>query len=694
MQSAAVCAAGLLAGGKAGAADSSNQLRELPLGMLKDRFYDPKRHLAAYETFTAGRGKGTAELVGAKTVTVQERVAEWIIRYVAPMEGIQPGGYVRFWLPNGASLPHLKDTRVSEADEKDKVVMADALFEKAVATAKATSLVTVIADGITHQAVIEPVYFMKQYELEAPTFRRVVKIILPKGLAAGQAVGLRWTDVEVEPSATRWGGDRMVFKIFADHDADGYDEEIMDCPVVEKHSGPVARLILRCSSTAVAGEPVRCNIAALDAFDNPAWRYRGTVTFGLDEGDAEAVVLPAGRGFRDEDFSCMEVFVTFKRSGFYWLKVIDVENGLSTVSNPIEVHAEEPECRLYWGEVHCHTDHSADARAVSTTTTDYAGAYKIGRYRCGLDFMAATDHHGVAQGNYSVSDWEVMKQITNAANEAGRFVTLIAVELSDPEGDQIVYFPDDSPPFVDHEPGSRGYPKRVWQTLRKRECFAVPHHFCQDMRPWNWDNFDGRMMPICEVFSNHGRGEFPENRPTFCPHHAATLPGRTWVEQLDRDRELGAIASSDDHTGRLGGCGLAAVWAPRLTRGDVYRALKTKRCYGTTDSRVILHFAVNGHSMGEEVMPSADRTFKMRAAAPTVIREIHLLKNGKIIYTTSPGTRLADFSWTESEKGDPAYYYVRLHLAPNPDCTNRGYRGGKEEYVWSSPVWIKPVGKA
>ncbi len=65
-------------------------IRNLSLKEIQTIFHAPT-HLSAYEYFTAGRGLGSAELVGApKSVRVGQVVPKLTVRYRAPKEGIRP----------------------------------------------------------------------------------------------------------------------------------------------------------------------------------------------------------------------------------------------------------------------------------------------------------------------------------------------------------------------------------------------------------------------------------------------------------------------------------------------------------------------------------------------------------------------------------------------------------------------------
>jgi hypothetical protein len=589
-------------------------------------------------------------------VQAAETVPEVVVVYSSP-DGIVPGGSVKLWCPNGATNPQLEQAK------DPGYVQVDA--------------------PVPFKTGTDVINFWKQYKvLGNPSLRRFVTVALPEGLPPGGELVFRWKNVTVDERAGCFDGDRWVFQIAVDHDADGFAELIPDPPAVPKHPGPAVRLLARISSTAVAGEPVRLNICAFDRFDNPASGFAGSLTVLAAPG-----VLPPGK-IEISGHGATQCEVRLATPGFHWIKVRSA-NGLETESNPVEVFESDPGERLCWGDIHVHTEMSADARAAAHTVSSYAGSYRIGRYQYALDFQANTDHQGVLQGNYDADDWEQMRKITNEANEPGTFVTLVAAELSGPKGDQNVYFPGSDAPFLDHDPGDLGGREKAWEKLKGTECFLVPHHFCQSMRPWDWSVFNPSLQPVAEIFSNHGRAEYPGNDPAYCGHGKATLEGHTWVEQLNTGKMLGAIASSDDHWARPGTCGLTGVWVPSLTRDAVYRAIKTRRCYATTSARVILHLQIDGQETGQALACAKPPVFNIRAAAPGPIRKLEIIRDGETVYSLNPGGREVDAEWQEQEVR-AAWYYVRLTLFPDPNA--EASMKNKEQFVWSSPVWISPAG--
>lgn len=610
--------------------------------------YPDVKTIAAYEYFTMGLGKGCAAIEGVCDAQVGQHIPEVSVVYTAD-SAIAPGGLLKLWMPNGATNPQLDD-------------------------AAKPGFVRVEAD-VPFSTELTRLSYRKMYDQKRDW--RFVDVSLPEGLPAGQTVRWVWTDVTVDERAARFDGDRWVFELAVDDDADGFAELIPNPPSVPKRPGPAVRMLARVASTAVVGEPVRLNVCAFDRYDNPATGFRGAVR-------VEGAALP--QSLQIIEHGAGECEVRFSQPGFYWLKIRSADGNMMAESNPVEVFAEDPGVRLYWGDIHVHTEMSADARAGAHTTSTYAGSYRIGRIQYALDFQANTDHQGVIQGNYGADDWKRMCRITNEANEPGRFIALHGAELSCNGGDQNVYFPGDNAPFLDHDPRDRTAPLKDWPKLDGMQAITIPHHFAGSMRPWDWEVFSPQRQPVVEVFSNHGRAEYPGNDPHYCWHGNPTVDGKTWVEQLNTGKKLGVIASSDDHWARPGNCGLTGVWAPSLTRRAVFDEMKNRRCYATTAARVILHFSVNGRPSGETLSIAEPPRIQVRAAAPGRIERVEIVRNGETVYTMDPKGRVAELTWTDTQCED-AYYYVRLTLEAQKNVES--YMNKRQQFVWSSPVWVE-----
>jgi len=282
---------------------------------------------------------------------------------------------------------------------------------------------------------------------------------------------------------------------------------------------------------------------------------------------------------------------------------------------------------LYFGDLHSH---AFCGRQFSDAGTDLATA------RSHLDFFAATEHAiGQKKNEERFPDyWPEQRRRMHEANRPGEFATILGWEWADVEGldcgDMCVYFPDDAP---DPMPVPRSYDDMV-AFVRERNAILIPHHvgYMPCYPGTNWDKFDPAVMPVVEVFSMHGSNEreggpFPMNLALNGPRSS----GGTVVEGLDRGLRFGFIGSTDQHVGYPGAYpqGLAAVFAPQLSRSAIWDALKARRCYAVTGDRIRLEFNVNGVVMGGQTSDS-ERSIELCVSGEDMLDQVDVVKNGRL----------------------------------------------------------------
>lgn len=81
--------------------------------------------------------------------------------------------------------------------------------------------------------------------------------------------------------------------------------------------------------------------------------------------------------------------------------------------------------------------------------------------------------------------------------------------------------------------------------------------------------------------------------------------------------------------------------------------------------------------MGEEFSISEPPALTVRLTGAASFAKVHIVKDGKYVYTTEPNARKVDFVWKDAaaERGRTSYYYVRGEQADG-------------ELVWVSPMWV------
>jgi hypothetical protein len=351
--------------------------------------------------------------------------------------------------------------------------------------------------------------------------------------------------------------------------------------------------------------------------------------------------------------------------------------------------------KLFWGDLHAqseyHVMHSQkkDARQSEWSKGISCGrpddVYQYARDVSLLDFVAITD-----QGAITGVGWDVLKEKAAEYYLPKKFVTFNSYEAGSPVGHRNVFYrngdacsPQDAKKF-------NYMPEFLYRYYAgRRDVMMIPHH----VKTWtDWSFYNPELEPVMEIYSCWGQSE----NPSMKLWDKGMTPGAGAWEALRRGYRLGMIASSDNHVGMPGRSyphdrqvhtpfpgGLAAVWAPELTRESIFDAIRARRCYGTTGTRIILEFSVNSQAMGGEVnLPDkqASRKIQVRVRGTDAVAGVEVLRNGIVAHVVTPKPHETNenvsFEWDDKSPLEGAtYYYVRIKQTDG-------------EQAWSSPVWV------
>jgi hypothetical protein len=149
--------------------------------------------------------------------------------------------------------------------------------------------------------------------------------------------------------------------------------------------------------------------------------------------------------------------------------------------------------------------------------------------------------------------------------------------------------------------------------------------------------------------------------------------GGTVVEGLDRGLRFGLIGSTDQHVGYPGAYpqGLAAVYAPELSRAAIWEALKARRCYAVTGDRIRIEFAVNDVIMGGETSGSP-RTIHLHVSGEDMLDQVDVVKNGRLWKRLTRA-----FEPPEASHGR---FMLRVEW---------GWGGGQEPFAWENHLAVR-----
>jgi len=338
-----------------------------------------------------------------------------------------------------------------------------------------------------------------------------------------------------------------------------------------------------------------------------------------------------------------------------------------------------------FGDIHVHTNLSDGDEAP-----DYALRYA--RDVSKLDFCSLSDHaEWMTQDN--LVGLPYYRTLPAKYEDAGKFSVLYGFEwTSKYYGHRNVYSLDNQIPILSSDLLEYGTIDKFWQTLSGHDVITVPHHPMMPAKHRWWDYYNPSIEPIVEFYSKWGLSLYLGNE-----HPLLNQQGGYGVyDALSDGRHYGLVCSTDTHlsrpASRLKECrpgslehaepGIVAVWAAAHTREAIFDALKHRRCYGTTGSRVNLQFTVNKAVMGSSIQSSSPPVMAFKVYSDVTITKVTIVKfvnkTNTGIKTFSPNALECEGLFTDATFTQDASYLLCVDLS-NTDM------------ALSSPIQVKKV---
>jgi hypothetical protein len=346
-------------------------------------------------------------------------------------------------------------------------------------------------------------------------------------------------------------------------------------PAFDLVAGPVVRWKAILPSLALVGEPFRLALVAEDMWGNPTEDASGTLDLMASRplaGLPGRITIAPGDGPR-----VIENLVA-NGAGDVDLRVSTFGRFLAR-ANPLRVVTAAP-LRRYWADLH----------GQSGETIGMGTAEDYFRYARDKAFVDMVGHQG---NDFQITDafWQQLNELTAQFDRPGKFVCLPGYEWSGNTGmggDRNVFFRREGRPIrrsshvlVEGATSTEAVhtADKLFAALAGEDCRVIAHVGGRyaDVKYAH----DGRIERTVEVHSSWGTFE-------WLLHDALAMGYR-----------VGVVCHSDDHKGRPGATtpgastfgaigGLSCYLMPELTRDALFEALRTRRHYGTTGTRLFL----------------------------------------------------------------------------------------------------------
>jgi hypothetical protein len=351
--------------------------------------------------------------------------------------------------------------------------------------------------------------------------------------------------------------------------------ELPQQPCFDLIAGPAAHWKAIWPSLAVTGEPFRLAIVAEDMWGNPTDDAEQILTLVPSRpvrGLPERVAIKRGEGPR-----VIENLVVDATGD---LELSLMADGVQLArANPLRVVSSAP-LRRYWADLH----------GQSGETIGMGSAEAYFRYARDKAFVDMVGHQG---NDFQITDafWEKLNALTKEFDAPGRFVCLPGYEWSGNTGmggDRNIFFRREGRPIrrsshilVEGQTSTDAIytADGLFRALQGEDAVVIAHVGGRyaDLKYAH----DGKLETTVEVHSTWGTFE--------------------WLlhDAFEQGYRVGVVCHSDDHKGRPGATkpgastfgaigGLSSYFMPELTRDALFEALRKRRHYGTTGTRLFL----------------------------------------------------------------------------------------------------------
>jgi len=325
------------------------------------------------------------------------------------------------------------------------------------------------------------------------------------------------------------------------------------------------------------------------------------------------------------------------------------------------IHAQHPtigEYNVYYGHLHNHTGYS-DGEGDPWKAFEYA------RHQAGLDFMGIADHVELI----SRKEYEKIKKAANENTIDGEFVAFYGFEWSSLRFGHITVVNSDD------KIGSGLFLftsfKKLVRRVNRRDCIAFFNH------PGREDRFGSEFSHFKKGYSEKFVGMELWNKSkdfnTFYYNDGFfdNDGGKAFFDEaLAYGWKIGAAGSEDNHDSNWGNKVdyKLAILSPRLTKDDLYTALKSRRFFSTLDKNLAMSFKINGNEMGMEIAEGS-LTVKVLLidADNEYFTKVDLLKNGAVIKTWNINEQVPLITYSATGV-DKDYFYIRCKQADGDEA--------------------------
>ncbi len=341
--------------------------------------------------------------------------------------------------------------------------------------------------------------------------------------------------------------------------------------------------------------------------------------------------------------------------------------------------------RIYRGDMHRHTDISADGAGDGSVLDMFRYALDAAR----MDYAMVTDHNSGFDQEYS---WWRIEKADDLFHVAGFFTTLFGYErsLGYPNGHRNVAFAQRGVRTLPAAPGEQPQQGEVkvnsgsvlYPYLRRNRGIAFGHTSHTGMGT-DWRDNDPELEPLVEIYQGMRTSAEYEGAPKAptadqpATHQGGFRPAGFVWNAWAKGYRLGVQASSDHISTHIS---YSCVISEDRSREGLMNAMRRRHAYAATDNIVLDVRMQDGGAeyLQGDAFTAASRQPRLwvKVIGTRAVKDIQVIKNNRFVYQQKPGVREAEFAFTDTDtQAGESYYYVRVVQEDG-------------QVAWSSPLWV------
>jgi hypothetical protein len=457
--------------------------------------------------------------------------------------------------------------------------------------------------------------------------------------------------------------------------------ELPKQPAFDLVAGPATKWKAIVPSLAVVGEPFRLAIVAEDMWGNPTEDAAATLKLQSTrplEGLPDNITIAKGDGPR-----VIEHLVAAEPGDFDL--TVAADDRIVAQANPLRVVSVAP-LRCYWADLH----------GQSGETIGMGSAEDYFRYARDKAFIDMVGHQG---NDFQITDafWEKLNELTARFDQPGKFVCLPGYEWSGNTGmggDRNIFFRREGRPIrrsshilVQGETSTNAIytADKLFEALTGEDCRVIAHVGGRyaDVKYAH----DGHLERSVEVHSSWGTFE--------------------WIlhDAFEKGFRVGVVCHSDDHKGRPGATmpgastfgaigGLSCYFMPELSRDALFEALRKRRHYGTTGTRLFLDVRgkfdqdVTGFSEDPKLGPAKEFPVREAMMGDIIRPKTVPMKVAVEVIGTAPLERVDVLHGTHVVQSERPFTASDLGRRVRLLWQGAEYRGRARETIWQGKLEV------